>query len=168
MTVVTFDSAAHLHAWRRSEQRADLISQSKGFAHDSGTCVIESGFEGWFDLQRSPDAKPPPPWKFNYLILVGLYPIVMIEILYLNNKLLWMNVAFSNLIGNILSVALLGWPVLAILSKSMRWWLQPGSNASRWTDIKGALVMIAVLGVLVALFYVLALAFGFSSEVTNL
>ncbi|MGB3685969.1 MAG: hypothetical protein WA991_09130 [Ornithinimicrobium sp.] len=155
MTVVTFDSAAHLHAWRRSEQRADLISQSKGFAHDSGTCVIESGFEGWFDLQRSPDAKPPPPWKFNYLILVGLYPIVMIEILYLNNKLLWMNVAFSNLIGN-------------ILSKSMRWWLQPGSNASRWTDLTGALVMIAVLGVLVALFYVLALAFGFSSEVTNL
>jgi len=62
----------------------------------------------------------------------------MLEVLFLNNKLYWMNLAFSTLIGNIFSVAILGWPVVAILSRLMGWWIQPSSR-SRSTDLKGAL-----------------------------
>jgi antibiotic biosynthesis monooxygenase (ABM) superfamily enzyme len=61
-----------------------------------------------------------------------------------------MNLAFSTLIGNILSVAFLGWPVVAILSRLMGWWIQPPAQPSRSTDLKGTLIVIAALAILVA------------------
>ena len=129
------------------------------------TQLVRSGFEGWFDFRRSAGAEPPPAWKFNYLILVGLYPIVMLEILFLNNKLDWMNPAFANLIGNIVSVGILGWPVTAILSKLMGWWISPSSGTSRLVDLKGALLMIAALAVLVAGFFLVVNFVGFDAKV---
>jgi uncharacterized protein len=153
VTIVTFDSGAHLDAWLASDERATLLAKSDGVFHDTETRRVESGFSGWFDFQRPEGAGAPPPWKFNYLILVGLYPIVMLEILFLNNKLYWMQLAFGNLIGNILSVAILGWPVVAILNKLMGWWIQPAPGAPRSVDLKGALVMLVALAALVCLFY---------------
>ncbi|MGH7868010.1 MAG: hypothetical protein ACREP9_10385 [Candidatus Dormibacteraceae bacterium] len=102
------------------------------------------------------------------MVLTGLYPIVMLEILFMNNKLLWMNTAFGNLIGNIFSVAILGWPVVAILGKLMGWWLQPAPQASRWTDLKGALIMLGVIAVLVITFFFIVKYVGFDAKVTNI
>lgn len=168
VTMVAFDSEAHLDAWLGSEARAALLARSEGLFHDTQLRRVESGFSGWFDFQRPEGGGPPPAWKFNYLILIGLYPIVMLEILFLNNKIAWMNLAFGNLIGNVLSVAILGWPVVAILSKWMGWWIQPAPGASRWTDLRGAIVMIAALAVLVAAFYLIVNYVGFDAKVTTI
>ena len=168
VTVVTFDSDEHLEAWLESEERAALIADSEAFAHDTAMRRVRSGFEGWFDVARSAGVGKPSPWKFNWLILVGLYPIVMLEILFMNHKLLWMNLAFSNLIGNIFSVALLGWPIVAVLTKLMGWWLQPSSTAAKSTDLKGVIVMAVTLAALVGIFYVIVTYVGFSSKVLHL
>lgn len=168
LTMVTFDSEAHLEAWLGSDERAALLKEEEGMAHDTATRRVRSGFEGWFDFRRAGGPGRPAPWKLNLVILVGLYPIVMPEILYLNNKLAWMNLAFSNLIGNVLSVAFLGWPVLAVLTKLMGWWIQPDPRASRSTDLKGALVLSTGLAVLVGVFYLLVTYVGFSSKVLHL
>ncbi len=168
LTIVTFDSDAHLEAWLRSDERAALLEETEGVSHDTATRRVRSGFEGWFDLRRGEGPGRPAPWKLNFVILVGLYPIVMLEILYMNNKLAWMNLAFSNLIGNVLSVAFLGWPVLAVLTKLMGWWIEPQPGASSSTDLKGALVLTAGMGVLVAVFYFLVVTVGFSSPVLSL
>jgi antibiotic biosynthesis monooxygenase (ABM) superfamily enzyme len=119
--MVTFDSDDHLEAWLGSEDRAALIAQSEGIARDTAMRWVRSGFKGWFDIARPAGVEQPAPWKFTWPILVGLYPIVMLEILFMNNKLACMDLAFSNLIGNTLSVALLGWPVVAVLTKLMGW-----------------------------------------------
>jgi hypothetical protein len=153
VTLLAFDSAEHLEAWLGSGTRADLLRKAEGVVAGDEVRRVESGFEGWFDFNRPAGASAPPAWKFNYLVLLGLYPIVMLEILFLNNKLDWMNVAFGNLIGNIFSVGILGWPVVAILGKLMGWWLQPAPGASKWTDLKGALLMLAFLAVVVVGFY---------------
>jgi uncharacterized protein len=165
VTMVIFDSDAHLDAWLVSDERAALLARSNGVFRDTGTRRVESGFSGWFDFQRPDGAAAPPAWKFNYLIMVGLYPIVMLEILFLNNKLDWMQLAFQTLIGNIFSVAILGWPVVAILGKLMGWWIQPAAGAPRSVDVKGALVMLAVLAALVCVFYFVVEYVGFDARI---
>ena len=166
--MVTFDSSAHLDAWLGSEERSAFLAKSDGVFRDTQTRRVESGFSGWFDFQRAEGAAAPPAWKFNYLILVGLYPIVMLEILFLNNKLDWMNLAFSNLIGNIFSVALLGWPVTAILSKLMGWWIQPRPDAPRSVDLRGAVVMLVTLAALVFGFFFVVKYVGFDAKILKI
>jgi uncharacterized protein len=165
VTVLTFDSDVHLDAWLDSDERDVLLAESEGVFHDTQTRRVESGFSGWFDFQRPEGSSAPPAWKFNYLILVGLYPIVMLEILFLNPKIDWMNLAFGNLVGNILSVAILGWPVVAILSKAMGWWIQPAPGASRSVDVKGAVIMVVALAVLVCAFYFIVTYVGPDAKV---
>lgn len=155
-TLVTFDSPDHLEAWMGSEERASLLEKLETMdSRDTSTRTVKSGFANWFDLV-TPTAVAVPPWKFNYLILLGLYPIVMIEILFLNPLLDWTNVAFGNLIGNVLSVAFLGWPVVVLLGKTMKWWTEPKPGASTWTDALGVGVLLVALTVLVIAFYEIA------------
>jgi len=165
VTIVTFDSSISLDAWLVSDERAALLAKSDGVFHDTQTRRVESGFSGWFDFPRPEGEAAPPAWKFNYLILVGLYPIVMLEILFLNNKLAWMNLAFGNLIGNLFSTAILGWPVVAILGKWMGWWIQPAPDAGRAVHLKGAIIMMVALGVLVCAFYFVVKYVGFDAPV---
>jgi antibiotic biosynthesis monooxygenase (ABM) superfamily enzyme len=168
VTLLAFDSAEHLDAWLSSDSRAGLIRKAEGVVQADEVRQVGSGFEGWFDFDRPTGANAPPAWKFNYLILLGLYPIVMLEILYLSPKLEWMNVAFGNLIGNIFSVGFLGWPVVAILGKVMGWWLQPAPGASKWTDLTGALLVIGVLAILVVAFYFIVTNVGGAAPVTKI
>lgn len=155
-TLVTFDSPEHLEAWMNSDERATLLARLKILeSEDTSTRTVNSGFSNWFEL-AAPNGAVVPPWKFNYLILLGLYPIVMIEILFLNPLLEWTNVAFGNLIGNVLSVAFLGWPVVVLLGRAMRWWTEPRPGKSRRTDALGVGVVLVALAVLVAVFYVIA------------
>ena len=168
VTMVTFDSDATLDRWLGSDERAALLAKSEGVFYDTQTRRVESGFSGWFDFRRSQGPGAPPAWKFNYLILVGLYPIVMLEILFLNNKLDWMNLAFGNLIGNIFSVAILGWPVVAILSKLMGWWIQPAPGTPRSVDLKGVVVMLFALAVMVCGFYFIVRYVGSDAKILTI
>lgn len=155
-TLVTFDSPEHLEAWMSSDERAALLKRLEAMqSRDTATRTVQSGFANWFDLS-GPNEAAAPPWKFNYLILLGLYPIVMIEILFLNPLLEWTSVAVGNLIGNVLSVAFLGWPVLVLLERSMKWWTAPKPGSSKWTDTLGVGVLLAALAILVIAFYVIA------------
>ncbi len=168
VTLLAFDSAEHLDAWLSSDRRASLLRKAEGVVAADEVRRVDSGFEGWFDFDRPGGAAGPPAWKFNYLVLAGLYPIVMLEILFLNPKLDWMNVAFGNFIGNIFSVGILGWPVVAILGKVMGWWIQPGPRASRFVDLKGAVVMLVALAVLVTAFYFIVTYVGFDAKVPKI
>jgi antibiotic biosynthesis monooxygenase (ABM) superfamily enzyme len=168
VTLLAFDFAEHLDAWLSSDTRAGLFRKAEGIVDTDEVRRVESGFEGWFDFYRPAGVAAPSAWKFNYLVLLGLYPIVMLEILFLNNKLAWMNLAFGNLIGNIFSVGILGWPVVAILGKVMGWWIQPAPDASKWNDLKGALVMVGALAVMVTAFYLIVKYVGFDAKVLRI
>jgi antibiotic biosynthesis monooxygenase (ABM) superfamily enzyme len=168
VTLLAFDSAEHLDAWLGSDTRAGLIRKAEGIVGADDVRRVESGFEGWFDFERPTGVPAPPAWKLNYLILTGLYPIVMLEVLFLNNKLAWMNLAVASLIGNIFSVAILGWPIVAVLGKVMGWWIHPAPGASKWNDLKGALVIVGVLAVMVACFYLIVNYVGFDVKVLKI
>jgi hypothetical protein len=155
VTILAFDSNEHLQQWLSSKERAALMAETETFMHDTQLREVASGFEGWFRFGAPTGAPAAPPWKLNYLILLGLYPIVMLEIIFLNPKLEWMPLPFGNLIGNVLSVAILGWPVVAILSRVMAWWMTPPPDSDRWVHVRGAAVILLVLAVLVGVFWII-------------
>ena len=82
VTLLAFDTPAHLQNWLDSPGRAALLGQAETVMAASDTEIVQSGFEGWFDLAGPAGAKAPAAWKLNYLILAGLYPIVMLEVLF--------------------------------------------------------------------------------------
>ena len=148
-TLLRFDSADHLNAWLASPEREALIEQARRFTQRSLIRRTRSGFANWFSFGKDREGLP-PAWKNNYIVLLGLYPIVMLEILFLNPYLAWLPLPIANFIGNLISVGVLGWPVIWLLSGWMAWWLVPGRQRSRAADWGGAilvLLLVAAMGV---------------------
>ena len=79
----------------------------------------------------------------------------MLEIIFLNPFLAWMDRAPSALVGITFSIGILGWPVVAQLRRWMAWWLDPAPDAPAGTDLRGALVVLVAVAALVVLFSVL-------------
>ncbi|MCX6461638.1 MAG: hypothetical protein NTZ03_15190 [Actinobacteria bacterium] len=152
VTMLRFDSAEHLNSWLLSSERNDLIAESKDFVEKSIIREARNGFGNWFAFgsQRQGMA---PAWKNNYIVLLGLYPIVMLEILFLNPFLHWMPVSISNFVGNIISVGVLGWPVIWLLSKWMAWWLVPADKPTPRRDIGGAILVLVIIAIMGLIFY---------------
>ena len=50
-----------------------------------------------------------PDWKQSVIVLLMLYPIMMLELLFLNPLLASLGMAEATFIGNLLSVATPGW-----------------------------------------------------------
>jgi hypothetical protein len=82
-------------------------------------------------------------------VLVGLYPIVMLHTLLVAPLLAPLGTAVAMLLGNVVTVALLGWPVLGFLERRMAWWLEAAPGDHR-TDRRGALVLAGVVGAALA------------------
>ncbi|MCB0970429.1 MAG: antibiotic biosynthesis monooxygenase [Acidimicrobiales bacterium] len=137
-TMLTFDSQANLDRWLASDRRRALVDEAAPMVERQAFRQLASGFEQWF-----PDAgaeRRAPAWKVNLVILTGLYPIVMAEILFLNPLIDPIPLPFATLIGNIISVALLSWPVLTVLNRRLDWWLHPRPGDAD-VERRGALVL---------------------------
>ena len=149
-TMLTFDSQANLDRWLASDRRQALVDEAAPLVERQAFRHLRSGFEQWFAHgSGQPDAAP--AWKLNLVILTALYPIVMAEILFLNPLIAWLPLPFSNLIGNAISVALLGWPVLTVLDRRLDWWLRPGPDAPPGVERRGILVLGVAWVVILAL-----------------
>lgn len=152
VTMLKFDSADHLNAWLTSPERQSLLKESHKFVEKSVIRQARSGFGNWFAFGAQREGMP-PAWKNNYIVLLGLYPIVMLEIFFLNPFLGWMPISISNFIGNIISVGVLGWPVIWLLSKWFAWWLVPSETRNVGRDVAGAVLVLILIAIMGLLFY---------------
>jgi uncharacterized protein len=89
-------------------------------------------------------------WKENVLVLVGLYPTVMLFTVLVAPHLTWTGDALGMLLGNVVTVGLLGWPILGWLRRRFDWWLhaEPGD---RRAERRGAAILLATLAMLTGL-----------------
>src|SRR5258707_3803183 len=73
----------------------------------------------------------PPKCKAGMLVLLGLFPIVMLDAGFLSQRTAGLNPSLAMFIGNVISVALTTYLTMPLFIKPLGWWLFPKSDASK-------------------------------------
>lgn len=147
-TVLRFDSAAHLDAWLKSDARAAILKESEDLVRGFHAQRVDTAFPGWVPSDPA-TGEQPNRWKTAGLILLTLFPVVMLEIRFLNPHLHALNPAVATFIGNALSVAVTTWPLIPLAVWAFRPWLFP-ENQPRW--------LVAIMPLLLVLAYLIEIA----------
>lgn len=141
----SFDTEEHLNGWLESSQRKELLEEGKEFDQFE-LHRISNPFGSWFSHIRRRDGEGSAEWKTALSVLVGLYPTVVLLTLGISeiwpHGKLWETL----LLGNALSVTLLTWVVMPLVTRALAFWLEPDSKQASWRlDVMGAGVSVAFL-----------------------
>jgi antibiotic biosynthesis monooxygenase (ABM) superfamily enzyme len=153
VVVIHFADEKSLRQWLGSEVRAQWVEKLR--AKQLGDFTVKTlggGLGFWFaGLARSTE-EGPPSWKMALTVLLGLYPTVMLLTIFVGPYTAPLGLAVSMLIGNALSVCLLQWGVMPLLTPRLRHWLEASPSRNRAVSIGGACLVVLLL---------VALAVGF-------
>ncbi len=150
VSLLRFDTAEHLNAWLESDARREALQEVEQFI-DRRERQVATAFSGWFTFGDTP-GQVPPNWKQAMIVLLMLYPVVMLELLFLNPLLESLGMAEATFISNLLSVAALTWALVPPANRAFEWWLVPGPNASPRVEIAGTALIVGLYALSVAVF----------------
>ena len=149
-TLMRFDTAEQLDAWLKSPERAALVKEAGPLVDYAHLRRMGTSFPGWFPSDPK-TGKGPPNWKAGMLVLLGLFPIVMLETRFLSPQLEGLNSSLSMFIANTISVALTTYLTMPLFIKTFRWWLFPKSEAPKLAvNTAGAAVIFVLYAIEVA------------------
>ena len=129
-SILRFDSAGHLEAWMNAPERRALMAETSEFIETEEFLHLATAFPGWVPIDPM-TGKGPPNWKAAMLVLLGLFPIVMLEIKYLSPVLatLGLRASLATFIGNAISVVLTSFFTMPWCVNWFGWWLFPKGNS---------------------------------------
>jgi antibiotic biosynthesis monooxygenase (ABM) superfamily enzyme len=154
VVVIHFDDRDALQHWLNSPERAEWVARLRAEIGDFRLTTLPGGFGPWFaGLARGPDEPPPPPWKMALTVLLGLYPTVMLLALFPGKYLNRLGLAVSMLISNALSVSLLQWAVMPVLTRLLTPWLKAHGDRQRALSAGGLVLIVLLLAALAAGFH---------------
>jgi len=151
-TIMRFDSASHLEGWMNAPERKEMLSESKAFVEHEQLTRLATSFPGWFPTDPK-TGEGPPKYKAGMLVLLGLFPIVMLEARFLSPRTAGLNPSLAMFIGNVLSVAGTTYLTMPVFIKALKWWLLPGPDAPKSVHLKGTLLVCALYALSVAIFW---------------
>ncbi len=150
-TVLRFDSIENLNGWLDSPQRAALLKQSENLIEGFHAQRVDTSFPGW--APKDPvTGKPPNMWKTASLVLLTLFPVVVLELKFLNPHLRSLNPALGTFIGNSISVAFTTWPLMPLAIRAFRGWLFP-ENQPQWLVLTSPALLIVCYVIELAVFW---------------
>ena len=142
VTLLRFSTPEALNAWFTSPERKQLIDKAAALVKSTDIKLVNNSFPGWFPINPETGSGP-PNWKSFMLVLLGLYPIVMLELGFLMPQLSFLPSAFASFCGNVLSVAGTTWLTMPSLVRFFKWWLFP-EKPSTAIDLKGMFIVIGL------------------------
>jgi antibiotic biosynthesis monooxygenase (ABM) superfamily enzyme len=150
-TIIRFESAPQLEAWMNAPERKSLLQEAKAFIDHEQLTRLATAFPGWVPIDPI-TGKGPPNWKTAMLILLGLFPIVMLELRFLSPVLatLGLHASLATFMSNALSVALTSFITMPLFVRWFGWWLFP-AEASTWrVTSKGVAILVVLFALEVA------------------
>jgi antibiotic biosynthesis monooxygenase (ABM) superfamily enzyme len=153
-TIIRFDSAAHLETWMNAPERHALLQESKDIIEHEQLTQLATSFPGWVPVDPV-TGKGPPDWKTAMLVLLGLFPIVMLEMKFLSPVLgkLGLHASLATFIGNAISVALTSFLTMPWCVRWFGWWLFLKEGSPRHVTLRGVLLLIVLFAVEVAVLW---------------
>ena len=144
-TIIRYDTAEHLEAWMEAPERAELLAESKAFIANEQLMRLATSFPGWVPINPM-TGKGPPNWKTALLVVLGLFPIVMLEMRFLGPILtaMGLHASMATFISNCLSVAATTFITMPLFIRWFGWWLFKDKAAPSWIEPTGSL-LVAVL-----------------------
>jgi antibiotic biosynthesis monooxygenase (ABM) superfamily enzyme len=152
--IVRYDSVEHLNAWMHSKERTNLLKELDPIVESRQEHRV-TGLEGWFAVNRAPEATAtrPPPWKQALTVLLALYPTVMTLNLLTGPLMRNLSPPVKMLIGNSLSVACLTWVMMPRVTRWLDFWLSiPSDGGARWKEALGICMVAGFLALFVVVF----------------
>jgi antibiotic biosynthesis monooxygenase (ABM) superfamily enzyme len=145
-TLMRYDTTEHLEAWMASPERAALLKESEEFIEHEELTRLATSFPGWVPIDPE-TGKGPPNWKTSLLVLLGLFPIVMLQMKYLSPILaaLGMHASLATFISNTISVFLTSFATMPLFITWFGWWLFPKAEKSEPTITLKGCVILAIL-----------------------
>lgn len=125
-TLLRFDTNEKLDAWLQSPARASLLKEAENLVDRVVAHRVDTSFPGWVPADPA-TGKSPNIWKTATLVLLALFPVVMLELRFLNPILRAAGFPPALLVftGNAISVALTTWPLMPLAILAFRPWLFP-------------------------------------------
>ena len=152
-TMLRFNTQEALEEWMASKRRLELVEQSKKFISSESIKRMTSSFPGWLPVDESGES--PANWKAAALVLLGLFPIVCLQIRFLSPALANVNASLANFIGNTMSVALVTWMTMPFLTTVFGKWLLPPKASNR------SVIELIALTTIIALYAIEILVFWY-------
>lgn len=152
VAVVRFETGEQLEAWIHSDVRGRLIGDAERHWDKAQVEKIGGGFPGWFaaGARHAGQAFIPPDWKQAMTVLLVLYPTVMLLARYLSPAIAFLPLAESMFVGNLVSVAILTWVLMPIVTRVFSFWLSPPRSAL--TEALGIGIVLAGFAAAIAIF----------------
>jgi len=153
VVVIGFDDEKSLQAWLDSPVRREWVEKLQAKIGTFELKVMPGGFGSWFaGCLGEPGAAATPSWKMAMVVLLGLYPTVMLLTLFPGPFVQPLGMATAMLIGNALSVCLLQWAVMPVLSRLWAPWLAANQGRQWAFSAAGVVAILALLACLAFLF----------------
>lgn len=153
ITLLQFDTQENLDRWLASEERRKILEESKSLISTLESHRIYSPFAGWFKSIQEISGEVPPVWKQTLIVLLVLFPIVMLEMRFLNPWTAGLNPSLAMFIGNAISVTLISWPMMPLAIFVLGWWLTPQAGYRLRNTLFGALLVLILYLIEILLFW---------------
>jgi antibiotic biosynthesis monooxygenase (ABM) superfamily enzyme len=143
ITMLRFGTTEQLNAWIAAPERAAMLKEARAFIESEDLLRLATSFPGWVPIDPA-TGKGPPDWKTALLVLLGLYPIVALELRYLNPLLSGLVPAVGIFIGNVLSVAATTFLTMPFFVRKFDWWLFTESKQNHRATAIGLAILAGV------------------------
>jgi antibiotic biosynthesis monooxygenase (ABM) superfamily enzyme len=148
VTIIHFKGTDHLEQWLKSDVRAQW---NRKFVEEFGEFEIRKLGSG-LGILFPPGTAKRPAWKSVLIVVAALYPSLMVLNATAMKPFHSLSTSTQMLIGNFMSVSLLQWVMIPLLTKLFSWWLYSEERPNRQVDVRGAALILGLLGILTVLF----------------
>jgi antibiotic biosynthesis monooxygenase (ABM) superfamily enzyme len=124
--IFRYRSPAEHEAWMASDRRHELVARIDRLLDDGTTAEVRTvdGWEGWFVTPGYAPPAPPRRWKMAVVTFVALYPLLLALITVLRPVTRGWPVPLPLLVTLGLTVPLMTWLVMPLLTVRLGPWLR--------------------------------------------